>query len=346
MGSVIAKNNSLEVHSVILENQTKEEFVREQGSKVREALEKVEARDANFWDKLVEIDKAFTSALHFETDMQCFVRDLGIQPFFHSVRYRKKSEKSLLVKIITKSAGVPDEITGNPDVEKYRDINKDNYRAILTDLIGVRILYRYPYQWTEIHKFLKERFFPGNNFVNNYIQKWGVKSDLDVDIPPYLAKRPKIYTSKEDKFFFEKIKGIDRVYLIENSEGCYNSTHYVIKYQNSFIELQVRTILDEVWGECSHDFLYKPIDGMGALDSQMENYLEILSAQNHAAMKTIEKMCRTQGYSLDKMTIDEEKTITSEPIRKVNYNATAFKEKEQKAFGFDSNGYINFWGKG
>lgn len=44
--------------------------------------------------------------------------------------------------------------------------------------------------------------------------------------------------------------------MIQSKSG-YNSVHYIINKDGKYIEIQVRTIYDEAWSECTHDIVYK-----------------------------------------------------------------------------------------
>lgn len=37
----------------------------------------------------------------------------------------------------------------------------------------------------------------------------------------------------------------------------YRSIHYTVSYQGVYIEIQVRTIYDEAWSDCDHNYVYK-----------------------------------------------------------------------------------------
>lgn len=53
---------------------------------------------------------------------------------------------------------------------------------------------------------------------------------------------------------YSQYKGI--IKAEPHSKG-YRSIHYVISYQGVYIELQVRTIYDEAWSDCDHNYVYK-----------------------------------------------------------------------------------------
>lgn len=168
----------------------------------------------------------------------------------HSANRRVKNIESILRKIVKKKGSLPKEPNQAVfnETEKYRGVNSNNYYKIVTDLIGLRILIRYRQEWKAVDKWIRGKF------PANYITDW----INDYDPNPsrsFIAEKPKIYYKYADKELYEQIdnKSFD---LRESKEG-YNSIHYIINYQGNYVELQVRTILDEAWSECTHDVVYK-----------------------------------------------------------------------------------------
>lgn len=71
-----------------------------------------------------------------------------------------------------------------------------------------------------------------------------------------IAERPKVYIRPgDDEHFYVGISGIK----LESERGYYRSIHYIIKYGGYYIEVQVRSIFEEAWGEVDHDVLYPSI---------------------------------------------------------------------------------------
>ena len=170
----------------------------------------------------------------------------------HSARYRVKAMDSLAVKIIKKKAELPKEPSNIYDIEKYRNLNKENYYKVLMDLTGIRILIRYRTDWLTVHKWIRNQFYKGNeHYVKDCLEDYDHQPQH-----PFIAEKPKLYyRSKKDLVFY---KQIDRDFFdfIESEEG-YNSLHYIINNDGKYIEIQVRTIFDEAWSECTHDLVYK-----------------------------------------------------------------------------------------
>lgn len=171
----------------------------------------------------------------------------------HSISRRIKDADSLLKKVIRKIASTRLLEEGCPsskkkDIEKYKSLDENNYYKIITDLIGIRILIRYRQEWVFIDEWIR------SNFIQNYLTDW----EREYDPNPrenYIVEKPKIYYKYADRDLYESIDP-EQFDLYESKEG-YNSYHYIINYQGCYVELQVRTILDEAWCECTHDIIYK-----------------------------------------------------------------------------------------
>ena len=115
-----------------------------------------------------------------------------------------------------------------------KKITRANVWEKITDLVGVRVLLLYPQYFENIHKFILSQ----------------VKKKEWVFVEP-----PKAYTWDEDMktFFSKKLK-----VMTESKESLYTSVHYVIRFPDSRIacEIQVRTLLEEVFGEIDHHINY------------------------------------------------------------------------------------------
>ena len=213
----------------------------------------------------------------------------------HSARFRVKALDSLLVKIIKKKAFLSKDIQDDYDIEKYRELDANNYYKIITDISGIRILIRYRAQWEPVHNLIWKKYYKGDerylkNFVNDYKSNEGMS---------FIVEKPKVYyRSQVDRIFYEQI-GKDIFDFYESNEG-YNSIHYLINIDGKYIEIQLRTLLDEAWSECTHDIIYK-----GTNKSQLAE-LEYLS------------------QCLSQQTIAAE-TITNLIYEKVNKNGIIFK---------------------
>lgn len=222
----------------------KGEFLKKNG--ISEKFEELEKYNPDLWEELLKIDEVYSEKKDFlEGVLQGFLSSIGYSAHIHSIRYRIKSPDSLLVKIIEKKFE-------NANKEgKYNKITADNYFKILTDLIGVRIIIRYRYEWQEIHKLIWNKYYKeGKSYLldyeKDYVHGGGV----------FIAEKPIVYYRHGEEKKNYEIFGRD-VFDIKLSDIGYSSIHYIVNYNGEYIELQVRTIYDEAWSECDHDFVYK-----------------------------------------------------------------------------------------
>lgn len=197
----------------------------------------------------------------------------------HSARFRVKKIDSLLVKIVKKKAFLSKEVQQDYDIEKYRCLDDSNYFKIITDISGIRILIRYREQWQQVHDWIWERYFKGDKwYLHDFVKDYKTNEGKS-----FIAEKPKVYyRNEQDKVFYEQI-GKD-IFDFRLSDEGYNSIHYLINVDGKYIEIQLRTILDEAWGECTHDIVYKGTD-----NSQMQEleYLSQCLSQQTMAAETI-----------------------------------------------------------
>jgi putative GTP pyrophosphokinase len=142
----------------------------------------------------------------------------------HSVRWRIKSPEHLVAKICRKKEA---------GIEKYQTISVENYRDVITDLIGIRVLHLLKEDFSQLH--------------GEIISTWDV------------AEEPIAYLRVGDqqdlRELYEQL-GLE----VENHADGYRSIHYIILTnftKNSIkCELQVRTIFEEGWSEIDHKIRY------------------------------------------------------------------------------------------
>jgi ppGpp synthetase/RelA/SpoT-type nucleotidyltranferase len=165
-------------------------------------------------------------------------RERGI----HSVRFRIKDANSLIEKIIRKKILKP-----------RREINIQNYRKEITDLIGIRALHVFKNELYGIHHFIIEMF----NLKKN-------------------EKPIHYHREGDDKEFIKLCK--DFGCKQEVHEKGYRSVHYIVSTQLTkeiyYAEIQIRTIFQEGWSEIDHKIRYSYKDSSA---SPFENELSILN---------------------------------------------------------------------
>ncbi len=157
------------------------------------------------------------------TDLQSYIiKNLTHQ--VHSVHCRIKDGEHLIEKIIRKC--------GKEQLAKYSGIDRTNYREIVRDLIGVRILLFSKEEWEGVFDDLI-RLFPSKEYGSNYMKE-----------------EPVAYTRYGDRDIFQ-----DKIHAEYTNKG-YRSQHYIVRYKECYCEIQVRTLPEEVYGEFDHHVKY------------------------------------------------------------------------------------------
>lgn len=176
------------------------------------------------WDQLVLIANHHDSARHALALNGGHIAN-RIQAFrgVHSVRWRVKDTFGLIKKIIRKN------LEENPK-EKWQTINRDNYRSVVSDLIGVRALHLLREECFEIDAQLRETYDvydvtifkrEGDHPLSEIVQRGASEKPHDVG---------------------------------------YRSIHYGFTYaaekEHVIVEIQARTIFQEGWSEIDHKVRY------------------------------------------------------------------------------------------
>ena len=178
------------------------------------------------WENLMEIYDDYSRIAHkLEVEAQHIVARFMNIPAAHSVRRRVKEPERVIEKIIRKA-------------DKYvkRGISVENYREIITDLIGIRVLHLFKEEWEDIH--------------DEIMSMWELKEKPQVNI----REGDGDYEGFEDVVMS---KGCE---IIKRKHG-YRSVHYLIaikisKNEEILVEIQVRTVFEEAWGEIDHIIRY------------------------------------------------------------------------------------------
>lgn len=178
------------------------------------------------WSTLEEIYEDYSRLVPIlEKKADDFTFKLIDKEGVHSVRRRVKKPSHLIEKIIRK---------GSKYLEK--NINVNNYRDIVTDLIGVRVLHLFKEDWIRIH--------------HQILKNWKVAETPEINV------RPGDYNMDTLKKSMKSLK----CNVIIREHG-YRSVHYLIEKQlddgsNIYIEMQVRTVFEEAWSEIDHLIRY------------------------------------------------------------------------------------------
>lgn len=148
-----------------------------------------------------------------------------LKPFIHTVKGRLKEPSHLKHKLIRKA------IKAKSDGKEF-DITDDNLSLKVNDLVGVRIIHLHTKQFEGINLHLKELLAEEN---------WEI-------IEGPIAKTWDI----EYGNYFKSI-GVK----IEDNPNMYTSVHYDVRANSKITcEIQVRTLMEEVWGEVDHSINY------------------------------------------------------------------------------------------
>ena len=162
----------------------------------------------------------------------------------HSYSGRVKDPYHLIEKIIRKR---------NNKNSKYADMRVDDYYKYITDLIGCRILLVYKRDWKNVHEYLMKVF--SNDpamYVDEFNYVEGYLKAGNSNFKPYIAEKPVVYIRAGDE---ESLySGVENIEI--NKRGYYRSAHYIVRYKEYYVEIQVRSLFEEAWGEVDHDILY------------------------------------------------------------------------------------------
>ena len=156
--------------------------------------------------------------LFAESLVDCFEKDPKLGEFIHFIKYRIKDERSLRAKLerVVTSAGDQDLISR------------------VTDFAGVRIIHLHMDQFPTIHPLV---------------------SDILKEEKCELLETPKAYCwDMEYEDLFRRI-GVEAV----QRKSMYMTVHYDIRAnqrEKITCELQVRSLMEELWGEVSHKVNY------------------------------------------------------------------------------------------
>ena len=166
-------------------------------------------------------------------------------PGIHLQTSRVKTLDSILRKVIEKKY----ERGMNPK-DPYSSIDSENFKDILTDLVGIRLIISYRGKWSELHNSIMNMFpYDGN------LEKY--KDDAHVPHPAdgssIMAAIPVANHAPNDNLEIFKAMNIK---CKQRSSG-YRSVHYVVSFMRTYVEIQTRTIYDEAWSDCDHSYVYK-----------------------------------------------------------------------------------------
>lgn len=221
------------------------------------------------WDDLCEIYDDFSANKYSKYDdiredfLNKYLKDMNKGKSddekirVHSYLSRVKDPEHLIAKIIRKRY---------ENRTKYKKIDKNNYEKFITDLIGIRCLILFKDDWESFHNYILSQF---DNDATYYI-KDSISDFDDDESHSYIAEDPKAHIRNGDaRDLYDKLLSPDAVY----DGKIYRSVHYIIKYRGVYLEIQVRTLFEEGWGEIDHAIVYPYSQN----NETFEKYTELLN---------------------------------------------------------------------
>lgn len=156
-----------------------------------------------------------------------FEESKELQQLIHSIKSRLKDPDHLRDKLRRK-------LQGCKDRKEEFNIDEKNLFSRVNDLVGIRLLHLHTTQIQAI-----------DGVIKNIFQEMGIE----------LREGPTARTwDDESRSFFSKI-GI----ATQTSPTMYTSVHYVVASSSRTLvtcEIQIRTLMEEVWGEVDHSINY------------------------------------------------------------------------------------------
>ncbi len=181
--------------------------------------------------------------------LNAFSTSSDLEPFVHSIKSRPKDPAHLRDKLDRKMAAAQRQGTSF-------DITPENLLVRVNDLAGIRILHLYTRQMEQIDPILRGIF----------------------EEQSYELVEPPLARTWDDEYreFFTTI-GIDS----QTSPNMYTSVHYVVGSASRTkvtCEIQVRTLMEEVWGEVDHAVNYPVSSEILACREQLKVLARVTSS--------------------------------------------------------------------
>ena len=98
------------------------------------------------------------------------------------------------------------------------------------------------------HKYIIHWF---KNDPEKYIRDYG--RDYDQNASGYMAEPPKVHTRLGD-YADIYVNWIPEENILDRKH--YRAVHYIVVYRGVYIEIQIKTLFEEGWGEIDHSILY------------------------------------------------------------------------------------------
>ncbi|MCI8669559.1 MAG: RelA/SpoT domain-containing protein [Lachnospiraceae bacterium] len=218
-------------------------------------MERVERDYPQIWSRLCRIYDDFEYIANNTEDdkrkklteyQSLVLKEFDNISFVYRVCSRIKEPDSLIVKIVNKIY---------EGKEIYTTIDETNYYQIVTDLIGIRIIHKFVGEWEQINELIYEKFYKGDEyFIEDYNREYSCNRKLS-----FLIECPEIHYPLNGRLdlYQETEKRLNIKFKYTPNNRNYRGVHYLVNYYGIYVEIQVRTLSDELWGEVNHDFVYK-----------------------------------------------------------------------------------------
>lgn len=218
-----------------------------------------------------ELKRITALVAHFEGNRELVSRFLeqvkvalvesnALAPHVHSIRWRVKDPVHLKGKLVRKLMEAKTQ-------ESTFGITEDNLFVKVNDLAGIRLLHLYTEQFALIDSALRNIF---------------EEQQYNLVEGPFA----KTWDDESRKFF--RSCGIST----QESPSMYTSVHYIIESASRTkitCEIQVRTLMEEVWGEVDHTINYPDQIGSVACKEQ----IKVLARVTSSATRLVDSIFRS-----------------------------------------------------
>ena len=186
----------------------------------KKVIAQIERAVESYKNDMLAYDALGTRVIDHFTKVEKFKK------LIHSSKFRTKDPDHLRDKLVRMAKE-------SKQKSKEFDITDKNIFTKIDDLVGVRFIHIHTKQIELIHPLILEIL---DEFGYKLVQK-PVASTWDI----------------ENKKLFEKVG-----FKTHFRESMYTSVHYIVKphYSEHRCEIQVRTLMEELWGEVSHAINY------------------------------------------------------------------------------------------
>ncbi len=188
----------------------------------------------------------FLSVIH-----DSLMNNKQLMAHIHSVKFRIKEPGHLRDKLKRK-------ILKALDSGESFDITPDTFFEKINDLVGIRLLHLHTTQFPYIHQALEQT----------------------IEEEKYLFFEPPFVRSWDDE---TKDKYKSWGISVQESPSMYTSVHYVVQANSTSrytCEIQVRTLMEEVWGEVDHTINYPHKTESIACEEQLKALARLASGCN------------------------------------------------------------------